>query len=224
MDRSFFSLFATGYGAFRGLRKVGLAAILAAGAANAETVTIAALGDSLVQGYGLPVDQGLVPQLQGWLDAQGADVRVINAGVSGDTTAGGASRAAWTLTDDVDRMIVALGGNDFLRGIPPEVSRANLEAILQTAQDAGVEVMIVALEASTNYGPAFKAAFDGMYSDLAAVYDAPLYPGFLTAVIEGGGDNPMTLMQADGIHPNADGVAVIVDSFGPFVLEWVNGG
>lgn len=222
MDRSFFSLFANGYGAFGWVRKAMLAGMFAAGAANAETVTIAALGDSLVQGYGLPAEQGLVPQLQAWLDAQGADVRVINAGVSGDTTAGGLSRVGWTLSDDVDAMIVALGGNDFLRGIPPEVSRANLDGILKAAQDAGVDTMLVALEASSNYGPAFKEAFDGMYTDLADQYSAPLYAGFLNAVIESGVENPMTLMQSDGIHPNAQGVAVIVESFGPFVLNWIN--
>lgn len=118
-------------------RKVGLALILSTAAAQADTVTIAALGDSLTQGYGLVPEEGFVPQLQGWLEAQGADVNVINAGVSGDTTAGGLSRVAWTLTPDVDAMIVALGGNDLLRGIDPDVSRANLNGILQAGPRRG---------------------------------------------------------------------------------------
>ena len=92
-----------------------------AGIANAEQITIAALGDSLTQGYGLVEDQGFVPQLQRWLDENDADAKLINAGVSGDTTAGGLSRVGWTLTPDVDALIVALGGNDLLRGIAPEV-------------------------------------------------------------------------------------------------------
>ena len=109
------------------MRNLTLAIGVFSSAAYAEKVTIAALGDSLTAGYGLPVDQGFVPQLQGWLDAEGADVTVLNAGVSGDTTAGGLSRVDWTLTPDVDAMIVALGGNDLLRGLDPSVSRANLD-------------------------------------------------------------------------------------------------
>ncbi|MEX0309274.1 MAG: GDSL-type esterase/lipase family protein, partial [Tateyamaria sp.] len=116
-----------------------------AGLAAAEPVTIAALGDSLTQGYGLPIEQGFVPQLQAWLTQAGHDVQVINAGVSGDTTQGGLSRVAWTLTPDVDAMIVALGGNDLLRGIGPEVSRANLDGIVQAATEAGVEVLVIGM-------------------------------------------------------------------------------
>ena len=106
-------------------------------AGAAEEVVIAALGDSLTQGYGLVEAEGFVPQLQGWLEVQGAQVQLINAGVSGAPTAGGLSRAAWTLTPEVDAMIVALGGNDLLRGIDPGVSRANLDGILQAAEAAG---------------------------------------------------------------------------------------
>ena len=221
MDQSFDIWISYGYGALRSLRKGALMAILTTGAVNAETKIIAILGDSLVQGYGLPIDQGLVPQLQAWLDAQGADLKIINAGVSGDTTAGGLSRVEWTLSEDLDAMIVALGGNDFLRGIPPEVSRSNLKGIVETAQLAGVETMIVALEASSNYGPDFKVAFDSMYSDIALEYDASLYPGFFNAIFDAGEDDWLTYMQNDGIHPNAQGVSLIVNNFGPFILEWM---
>ena len=118
------------------MRKVllGIILIWTGFVARAEPVTIAALGDSLTQGYGLPQEAGFVPQLQDWLRAEGADVVLINAGVSGDTTAGGAARVDWTLTPEVDAMIVALGGNDLLRGIDPGVSRENLDKILAVAE------------------------------------------------------------------------------------------
>lgn len=99
--------------------------------AIAEEVTILALGDSLTQGYGLPAEAGLVPQLQGWMQARGADVKIINAGVSGDTTRGGLNRVDWSLTDEVDAVMIALGGNDLLRGIPLNSIEANLEQIIQ---------------------------------------------------------------------------------------------
>lgn len=184
-------------------------------------VTIAALGDSLTQGYGLPVEQGFVPQLERWLQDQGRDVRVINAGVSGDTTAGGLSRVDWTLTPDVDALIVTLGGNDLLRGLDPGVSRANLDGILAAAQAAEVEVLLVGMQAPGNYGPDYKAAFDGMYPDLAQTYGTLFAESFFEG-LGGAGTDPAALgpfMQADGIHPNAEGVARIVDGLGPSVLD-----
>lgn len=190
--------------------------------ALAETVVIAALGDSLTQGFGLPQEQGFVPQLQSWLDANGADVQLINAGVSGDTTAGGLSRAAWTLTPDVDAMIVALGGNDLLRGIDPAASRTNLEGILQAAAAAQVEVLLVGMQAPGNYGPDYKAAFDGMYPELAEAYGAQLLESFFVGL--GDTSDPAGLrpfVQPDGIHPNAEGVVRIVDGFGPAVLDLI---
>jgi acyl-CoA thioesterase-1 len=211
----------TGYGAARWMRNLTLAIGVFSSAAYAEKVTIAALGDSLTAGYGLPVDQGFVPQLQGWLDAEGADVTVLNAGVSGDTTAGGLSRVDWTLTPDVDAMIVALGGNDLLRGLDPSVSRANLDAILAKAQAADIQVLLVGLTAGANYGPDFKTAFDGMYVDLAAKYAVPLYPNFFAGLLAAAGtqDKVLGFMQADGIHPNEEGVKANVAAIGSAVLE-----
>lgn len=207
------------------LRKVfmTLAVLAFAGAARAEPVTIAALGDSLTQGYGLVEDQGFVPQLQRWLDANGARARLINAGVSGDTTAGGAARVAWTLTPDIDAMIVALGGNDLLRGIDPEVARANLDAILATAQAQNVPVLLIGMRAPGNYGPDYKAQFDEIYPDLAARYGT-LYLDSFFAGFGDAADDPakaVRLMQGDGIHPNADGVARIVAAVGPRVIELI---
>lgn len=192
-----------------------------AGIASAEPVTIAALGDSLTHGYGLVEDQGFVPQLQRWLDAQGADVQLINAGVSGDTTAGGVSRVAWTLTPEVDAMIVALGGNDLLRGIAPEVSRANIEGILQAAQAANVQVLLVGMEAPGNFGPEYKAAFDALYPELSERYGAVYLDSFFAGLPSRDPAMVADWMQADRIHPNADGVAKIVEAFGPKVLELI---
>lgn len=211
------------YGAVLALSNLAAAFVFAASPVQADPVVIAALGDSLTQGYGLPVDEGFVPQLEDWLEANGADVDLINAGVSGDTTAGGLSRAAWTLTPDVDAVIVALGGNDLLRAIDPANSRSNLRGILQAAQEADVEVLLVGLEATGNYGPDFKQAFDSMYVDLAAEFDVPLYPNFFAGLLEAAGTQAQVAryMQGDGIHPNADGVDEVVDAIGPVVLTLI---
>ncbi|PZX19624.1 acyl-CoA thioesterase-1 [Palleronia aestuarii] len=209
-----------GYGPWRGLAKLALVFVLA-GPVAAETLQVAALGDSLTQGYGLPPSEGFVPQLQEWLDAEGADAEVLNAGVSGDTTAGGLSRVDWTLTPDVDAMIVALGGNDLLRGIDPATSRENLDGILAAAEEAGVPVLLVGIDAPPNYGPEYKAAFDGMYTDLAEEHDTLLVPDFLGALsrLPDREAAMARFMQPDGIHPNAEGVTRIVDELGPEVLS-----
>lgn len=194
--------------------------ILTALPAAAQPATVAALGDSLTHGYGLPQAAGLVPQLQAWLHERGADVRLINAGVSGDTTAGGLSRVEWTLTPEVDGLIVALGGNDLLRGIDPAVTRANLAGILDAARDAEVDAMLIGIEAPPNYGEDYRAAFNAIYTDLAAAYDIAVIPSMLAPIVAA--TEPLTLMQPDGIHPNAQGVRVIVEAIGPEVLAFVD--
>lgn len=194
---------------------------LTTGAALAEPVRIVALGDSLTAGYGLPISDGFVPQLQGWLDANGIEAEVVNAGVSGDTTAGGLARVGWALGDDADAMILALGGNDFLRGLDPAISRANLDGILEVAEAQGVDVLLVGLEAGPNYGPDYKAAFDDMYDALAAEYGALYAEDFFAGLLAEAGTQSGVgaLMQEDGLHPNADGVAAIVNVLGPVVAE-----
>ncbi|MFP4326690.1 MAG: arylesterase [Paracoccaceae bacterium] len=191
--------------------------------AQAEEVTLVALGDSLTQGYGLAEEAGFVPQLEAWLEENGAEVSVVNAGVSGDTTAGGLARAEWSLTPEIEGMIVALGGNDLLRGVDPEVSRANLRGILEVAEDQEVPVLLVGLEASGNYGQDYKVAFDAMYAELADEFDALLAPDFLAGIRGEAKDSSAMrrFMQGDGIHPNAEGVARIVDELGPDVLKLV---
>ena len=187
---------------------------------QAET-TLVAFGDSLIHGYGLAQGDGFVPQLQDWLTAQGQDVTVINAGVSGDTTKGGLSRIAWTLTPEVDAMIVTLGGNDFLRGLDPAASKANITGIVETAQAQGVEVLLTGMQAPGNYGPDYKQAFDALYGELAREYDTLLADSYFAGLPS---DDPAQLgdlMQADGIHPNREGVALIVDALGPQVLDLI---
>lgn len=203
------------------LRNLAVVFCLISGPALAETKTIAALGDSLTQGYGLPPEDGFTQQLERWLTDQGADVKILNAGVSGDTTAGGLARADWTLTPDVDGLIIALGGNDLLRGLDPTVSRTNLEGIADLATSKGVPFLIAGLPAPGNYGPDFKETFDAIFPDVAAAHGAVLVENFL-GPIDDQPDQGAALaayMQADGIHPNSDGVALIVEAFGPRVLE-----
>ncbi|MAY87993.1 MAG: arylesterase [Pseudooceanicola sp.] len=207
------------------MRKIlpGIVFILSAQMATAEPVTVAALGDSLTQGYGLPQADGFVPQLERWLRDNGADVALVNAGVSGDTSVGGAARLDWTLTPEVDALIVTLGGNDLLRGIDPSVTRTSLEKILSGAEDAGVEVLLIGMPGPANFGADYKAAFEANYSELAEAYDVLFVPNFLSALTDGGTDPSAAraFLQEDGIHPSAEGVARIVDAIGPVALELV---
>ncbi|MEM5477536.1 arylesterase [Pacificibacter sp. AS14] len=186
-----------------------------------DTVTIAALGDSLTQGYGLVQEDGFTVQLQDWLDGSNQDVIILNAGVSGDTTAGGLARVDWTLTPDVDAMIVTLGGNDVLRGTDPAVARGNLDGILSVAADKGIPVLLVGIDVPDNYGPDYKVEFSEIYPDLAAKYDTLYVDSFLRPLTELGTMTDVlgTYFQNDGIHPNAVGVGIIVDSIGPKVAE-----
>jgi acyl-CoA thioesterase I len=204
------------YAPLSAIRNAALALFVATAPLSATPVTVLALGDSLTAGYGLPPDQGLVPQLQGWLTAHGAEVSILNAGVSGDTTAGGLSRTDWSLTPDVQAVMVNLGGNDMLRGIDPATSRANLDGILAKLKAKNLPVLLVSLRAPGNYGTDFKRDFDAMYGDLAQKYGALLADNYFfplidqkTALLD------PALMQADGIHPNAKGVATVVEVLGP---------
>ncbi len=197
------------------------------GSVFAEPVTVVALGDSLTAGFGLenPAD-GLVPQLEGWLRAKGADVVVQNAGVSGDTSAGGLARLDWALGPEVDALIVTLGGNDMLRGLDPAGTRASLDGILKIAEARGLPVLLVGMQAPGNFGPQYKTAFDAMYPDLAAQYGALLAGSFFDGLVAAGATagDPASFapfMQPDGIHPNPQGVKLIVEGLGPKVMELV---
>ena len=148
-------------------------------------------------------------------------MRVVNAGVSGDTTAGGAARIDWTLAEAPDGLIVALGGNDLLRGIDPATSRANLDAILSSASKAQVPVLLAGLPAPGNYGPDFKQDFEAMYRELAGEWGALLHPDFLGPISDKAsqGLSLSDLMRDDRIHPNAEGVRQIVEGIGPQVEQ-----
>lgn len=189
----------------------------------AEALRLIALGDSLTQGYGLPPEDGFTAQLERWLTSQGRDVQVVNAGVSGDTTAGGRSRVGWALADGADAMLVTLGGNDLLRGIDPAVSHDNLAAILTEAAAQEVPVLLVAMEAPGNYGPEYRAAFDAIYPQLAEEHGVALAESFLAPLLEDSQDAALRdYLQEDGMHPNAEGVARIVDGLGPKVLDLID--
>ncbi len=217
---------ASPYGAGHSIRNLlfAIAASLVLAPAALAEVRILAFGDSLTQGFGLPQQDGLVPQLQAWLHANGApDVTIINGGVSGDTTAGGLNRIAWSLQDDVDGVIVALGGNDLLRGIDTGVMAANLDGILTEIEARDLPMLLAGLPAPPNYGEEYRRQFHGMFRQLAEKHDAIYYRSLLAGMGEGRNViQVMRLMQPDGIHPNARGVEAIVAHFGPAVLELVD--
>lgn len=209
------------YGARRMFRNITLALGLVLPIPALAEPTIVALGDSLTAGYGLPEGDGLVPQLNAWLAAQGSTAIVLNAGVSGDTSAGGLSRLDWSLTPETDALVVTLGGNDLLRGVPPAETRRNIDAIIKGATDRGLKVLIVPMEAPGNFGPDYKTAFDALYADIAETYGAQITAPFFR-LIDAAATDPGQIaqwMQADGIHPNRDGVARVVENLGPALLD-----
>lgn len=177
---------------------------------------ILALGDSLTAGYGLARSQSFTARLEALLDARTAGARVLNAGVSGDTSAGGLARLPRLLsgmTAKPDLAIVALGANDLLRGVAPARIRENLAAILAQLADCGVPAMLAGMLAPPFLPPPFVAAFNGLWPSLADQYDVPLYPFFLDGVV---GDPALVL--ADGIHPNARAIGIVADRILPHVL------
>lgn len=189
--------------------------------AMAEPVRIVALGDSLVHGYGLDPDEGFVSQMQDWLDQAGVEVDLVNAGLSGDTTSGGLARLDWALGDDADALIVSLGGNDILRAMSPALARANIAEILGRAKDRNLPVLLIGIVVPPNYGAAYQAEFEEIYPSLANDFDALFYPDFLGVFTQSGdrAANYQQWFQPDGLHPNASGVARIVDNMGPFVKD-----
>ena len=203
------------------LGKLGAALFFSASLAAAEPVTVVALGDSLTAGYGLAPEVGFVPQMQGWLDAAGAEAVLINAGVSGDTSQGGLARLDWALSPGADALIVNLGANDMLRGIDPGVTRANLNDILDEARILELPVLLVGVEAAGNYGLGYKREFDSIFPELADEHDALFGGYFFEPLAEAvrGGEAMAAVMQGDGLHPNEAGVALVVEALGPKVLE-----
>lgn len=213
-----------GYGSRRSAVNLGAAAafaLLVAVAAPAPAapsgLRILAFGDSLTAGYGLPEADAFTTRLQAALAAHGIRAMVLDGGVSGDTTAGGLARLDWALGDRPDLVILELGANDALRGIDPATARANLDAMLAKLRAAGVPVLLAGMLAPPNLGPDYAAAFNPIYPELAAKYGVPLYPFFLDGVAR----DP-ALNQADGIHPNAAGVRVIVGRLLPLLIKTID--
>jgi acyl-CoA thioesterase-1 len=203
---------------FKGLAKItfclGMFSAVSGVSIAAESFRILALGDSLTAGYGLNLEDGFTRQLERKLSAMGYSVRVLNAGVSGDTSAGGRARLSWALTDKPTHAIVELGANDGLRGLDPDAMRNNLDAIIQRLKKAGVAVLFTGMRAPPNLGRTYEDAFNRVFPDLAKKHGVLFYPFFLTGVAA----RP-TLNQADGLHPTRDGVAAIVDRITPYVVR-----
>lgn len=173
-------------------------------------IRIVAFGDSLTAGYGLKPGQAFPEVLQIALRARGHNVEVINAGVSGDTTAAGLQRFEWAIPEDADGVILELGANDALRGQPVAEARANLDAILKRLSARGLPVLLAGMRSPENWGPDYRASFDAMFPMLAQQHDAIFYPFFLDGVATDRGLN-----LDDGLHPNARGITVIVDRMLP---------
>ena len=187
-----------------------------AGQAAAQPVKILALGTSLTQGYGLPPGTEFPVQLQAALRKGGIEATVINAGVSGDTSAGGLARLDWSLVDKPDVAIVELGSNDMLRGLPPEQTEKNLRAILTRLKSVKVKVLLTGMMAQRNLGADYVKSFDGIYPRLAKEQGVLFYPFMLDGVALN-----RKLNLADGIHPNPDGVKVIVARMLPLVKKLI---
>ena len=185
--------------------------------AKSETssVIITILGDSLTAGYGLALGEGLTDQLQTALDKKTdktKNIRIINAGVSGDTTAGGLARFEWSVPMQTDALIIALGGNDALRGIPPESTIKNIEAMIIKANQAGLPVLLAGMAAPRNMGEDYVQKFDAIYPHLAEKYNLV----FMPFLLEGVAADPR-LNQPDLIHPNQEGVAIMVSNLLPHI-------
>lgn len=196
----------------------GLAMTIAlSAAARAETVSLVGFGDSLMAGYQLAPEDAFPARLEKALKDKGFDVTIANAGVSGDTTSGGLARIDWSVPDGTKGVILELGANDALRGIPPEETRRNLEAMIARLKGRGIAVLLAGMLAPPNMGGDYAARFNAIYPELAKQHDLVFYPFFLDGVV-----TEATLKLADGMHPNGDGVGVMVERFLPTVEHFIN--
>ena len=177
---------------------------------------LAVLGDSLTAGYGLPATAAFPVRLEKALREKGLKVDVLNAGVSGDTASGGRDRLDWSIPEGTEAVIVELGANDALRGLDPAVTRAALEEIIKKLQARKIAVMLAGMYAPRNYGADYAAKFDPIYPELAKAYGVPLYPFFLDGVAAEAKFN-----QADGLHPTAEGIDIIVARILPTVEQFL---
>jgi acyl-CoA thioesterase-1 len=193
-----------------------LFAVLVAVPAAAAPIKILALGTSLTQGYGVPPGLDFTAVLQDRLKASGIDAKVINAGVSGDTSSDGLSRLDWSLADHPDAAIIEMGSNDALRGQAPALTEKNLSAILTRLKAAHIPVLLTGMKAPRNFGAEYATQFDPIYPRLAKQFGTLFYP----FILDGVALNPK-LNQADGIHPNPEGVKIVVARILPYVKQLV---
>jgi acyl-CoA thioesterase-1 len=182
----------------------------------AKPIKMVVLGDSLSAGFGLPASSAFPERLQKSLATKGIEVEMINAGVSGDTSSGGRDRLDWSVPEGTQAVIVELGANDALRGIDPAVTRAALADILTRLKARGIPVLLCGMLAPPNYGSDYSARFNTIYPDLARSFGVPLYPFFLEGVA-----SQARLNQADGLHPTAEGIDVIVKNILPTVQAFL---
>ncbi|WGS23723.1 MULTISPECIES: arylesterase [unclassified Bradyrhizobium] len=183
----------------------------------AKPIKMVVLGDSLSAGYGLPAAAAFPVRLQKALDAKGIKVDMINAGVSGDTASGGRDRVDWSVPDGTDAVILELGANDALRGTDPAVTRAALSDIITKLKARKIAVLLCGMLAPPNYGSDYAAKFNAIYPDLSKSFGVPLYPFFLDGVAA-----DAKLNQADGMHPTADGVDIVVKNILPTVEAFLS--
>ena len=185
-------------------------------ASTPDTQRIVALGDSLTSGYGLESGDSFPSQLEKLLRAEGFPVSIDNAGVSGDTTAGGLSRVEWAVEGDIkpSLVIIALGANDMLRGLPVEQTKNNLSSIIEIIQKKNIPILLIGMKSPLNYPSPFIKKFNGLYHDLADKYDVALYPFFLEGIAM-----KSALNQADGIHPNSEGIKIMAKNILPHVKK-----
>jgi acyl-CoA thioesterase-1 len=185
-------------------------------AAQDKPLKIVAFGDSLTAGFQLPASAAFPARLEQALKAKGIAAVVANAGVSGDTASGGLARVAWSVPADTDAVILELGANDMLRGVDPKVTRASLDGIIKALKSRGIEVLLAGMRAAPNLGPDYQRAFDAIYPELASRYDLVFYPFFLDGVVTDARYN-----LNDGLHPNRQGVDLIVGRIMPKVDELI---
>jgi acyl-CoA thioesterase-1 len=185
--------------------------------ARADMIRGVGFGDSLMAGYQLPQGAGFPEQLENELRQRGYDVSISNAGVSGDTSSGGLSRIDWSVPDDTDFVILELGANDALRGISPSITRDNLDQMIERLSARGIDVILAGMVAPPNMGEDYRDEFDRIYRELADEHDVPLYPFFLDGAI-----SLPEKMLPDGIHPNAEGVAAMVERFVPLMTDYLD--